>query len=178
RIGAAGDLAGELGGRPVEGSLRGTYAEEALDVDHAYIELEEGHIELAGTLSAAESNLRFSAELPELENWYPPVTGSVVAAGTIVGETDDPAVDLELDGANLAWEALPGPPLEQITMSVEGRLGAHEVILEGRSELGTFAFDVEQGYVDERLQGRLVRSVLNPDLAGTWNLTRSAEYAV
>ncbi|MBN1240120.1 MAG: translocation/assembly module TamB domain-containing protein [Gammaproteobacteria bacterium] len=176
RVAGVADIGGEIQGRPLDGRVRASYSDEQLEIARAALQLDNGSIELTGTLSPEQVDLDFSASLPRLSNWYQPVSGSVTAAGTIAGDTSDPTVEIDVDGNDLAWDALPVPAFEQLSMNVGGTLASHDVLLEASGPVGRLRFDLTQGYVENRLRGTLQDSVLAPEQIGDWQLVEPADY--
>lgn len=176
-IAGSGRIDGELAGRPLDGRLVASYAADTLSIDTGDVALGGGRIVVGGTLAVDSANLRFSARLPRIEDWYPQVTGALTAAGSIVGDTDDPRVELELDGQRLAWQDGPAPPLERVSLRVHGTRAAHRVDIDAEGTLGRARLEAEQHYADGGVHGRLLESVLEPHDAGVWRLGEPATYA-
>src|SRR5690606_4980249 len=108
----------------------------------------------------------------------PAASGSVVATGSVNGDTQNPVIDAELQGEAIAWDTLPMPALERLTVRIAGRLEQHDLELAATSELGRATLMVSQGFADDRLRGTLRDSMLAPRDAGIWALTEPARYAV
>ena len=176
-VDAEGAIGGDLGGRVLEGRFDGRYADGSLTIDAARIALETSAIELAGAIAPETTDIAFSAMLPALQNWYPAVSGSFEASGTIVGPTDNPTVEASLEASGLALEDSSVPPIERLTATIAGSLAAHALDIAAESELGQLAVALEQGYAGGRLTGTIRDSVLQPAGAGVWNLDAPADYS-
>jgi translocation and assembly module TamB len=176
RITATGELGGELGGRALDGGVRLSYVNRVLDVAQAEVVLDQGRLEVAGTISPESTDLRFSARLPRLGDWYPPAAGAVVASGSVMGETRNPSVDVDVAAERFALEGSPLPPFAELSVGIAGTLEAHEVRLEGHNDLGRLRVAVEQGWDGALVRGTLLESVLALSRAGTWRLTAPAEF--
>jgi translocation and assembly module TamB len=175
-VGAAGELGGTLGGRPLDGTLRARFRDGTAHVDRARVALEQSTIELAGTVSGDAVDVSFDAVLPELGNWYPPAAGALRAAGSLSGPAGNPAIDASLTADDVAVEAL--PPLDELSLDVMGTLSAHDARLMASTPQGDLGLRVGQGWDGERLAGTVLESRLAVNRAGTWTLANPAEYSV
>src|SRR5690606_9581630 len=102
-IAGGGRIAGAIADRPLDGRLVASYSNGTLSIELGDLSLDDGRIVVDGLLSRDSADLRFSANVPRIDLWYPSATGSLTATGTIVGDTDDPRVDIDFDGRHLAW---------------------------------------------------------------------------
>jgi len=175
-VGGSGRLGGELDGRPLDAHVVASYSSDTLSIESGDIALDGGRVVVDGMLSPDAADLRFSASLPRIGNWYPPVTGAATATGSIAGDTDDPRVDIDFEGIGLEWQGSL-PPLERVALGIGGTRAAHVLRLDAETELGRVLIEAEQHYADGGVDGRLVESVLEPRDAGVWRLAEPARYS-
>src|SRR5690606_26042252 len=97
--------------------------------------------------------LRFAADVPRIETWHPAARGVLVASGTVRGERDNPAITIRIDSRNLALDAAPIPPLDELGGTVDGFLAAHTVRVQARSGPGTLQAGARQRWDGEALHG-------------------------
>lgn len=170
-------IGGELEGRPLDGRLAASYTGGTLSIETGDVSLDGGRIVVGGMLAPSSADLRFSAVLPGLGNWYPPMTGAVTAAGSISGDANDPRVDVDFEGLDLAWRDGSVPALERVALRIDGTRAAHTLRLDAASPIGRVRLEAEQGYADGTVDGRLAEAVLEPRDAAAWRLAEPAGYS-
>lgn len=176
-IAGGGRIAGAIADRPLDGRLVASYSNGTLSIERGDLSLDDGRIVVDGLLSRDSADLRFSANVPRIDLWYPPAAGSLTATGTIVGDTDDPRVDIDFDGRHLAWHGAEMPPLERVALRVDGTRSAHALRVDVESAVGHVLVEAEQRYGDGGVDGRLVEMVLDAGDAGVWRLATPGHYS-
>jgi len=173
--GAAGTIAGRLGSRPLDGTLRARLTNDTAYVDRARVVLEQSAIDVAGLVARDAVELAFEAVIPELANWYPPASGALRASGSLRGPARDPAIEVDVAATGLAVDTL--PPLDELSLGVTGTLLSHGVRAAATSRYGELGVRVMQGWDGERLAGTVLESRLAVERAGAWTLAAPARYA-
>jgi len=178
RVSVVGDVAGRLGERPLEGSVQGSYANGGLHIARAEVTLDDGRLSLAGALTREAADLSLVVQVPELGYWYPPASGTVIAAGTVTGDPSNPQVDFELEAERLALADSAVPPIAALEIGIDGVRDAHRVRVAARGDFGSVRVATEQGVEDRRVDGRLTDVLLALERVGTWRLASSAAFRV
>jgi translocation and assembly module TamB len=177
RITGSGNIVGQLDGRPLDGRIVASYADESLAIERATVTLDDGRIEVDGGLSPESADLRFSASVPRLDDWYPGASGAVTAAGSLTGDPDNPAVEIDLDAENLTWDAAGMPALERLALRVGGTRASHRLRVEAATAPAQVVLELEQSYADGAVGGTLRDSVLTTEGLGVWRLAAPADYS-
>ncbi len=176
-ITGAGDIAGEIDGRTLDGRIVASYAGESLAIERADVTFDEGRIAFDGGLSPEAADLRFSATVPRLANWYPGAAGAVTASGSLTGDPDNPTVRIDLDADNLSLEAAGVSTLTRLAVRVAGTRASHRLDIEAAAAATDVTLELEQHYADDAVSGTLLEAVVRAQGLGAWRLAAPSDYS-
>ena len=177
RVEADALVDGELNGHRLDGGASGRLADRTLELTRGELQLDEGRLEVVGTVARDATQLRVAAQIPDVSAWYPRAGGTIGGTGSVNGPLRDLAVQARVEGSGLSLEGIAIPALDTFALDVNGTRAAHTLGVAATSPAGTLRAEVEQGWDGAALRGTLRNATLAVARAGTWTLTAPAEYS-
>ncbi len=153
------NINGELRDRPVRLSGSFSYSDTLIDVSNLKLQSGQSILAANGQLQNKNINFNWSLQSPDLQDFYPALSGSLNADGKLSGSLEKPSIDARLKGddvaygefqagvvdgnasitladnadlnANIALQNLKLPQLnaESLKLTIEGRENQHTIAL-------------------------------------------------
>lgn len=97
------DINGELRDRTLKLNGDVSYSEQLVDVSDLNLQSGDSSLTANGQLQGQNLNFNWSLQSPDLQDFYPGLSGELDASGKVAGSLKKPAVDATLKGNKLAY---------------------------------------------------------------------------
>ncbi len=167
------DLGAQTGEKlrgPATIDLNVTRNGNAIAIDHITMQNQAVQLQLSGNIAAANDQLNWQLNLPDLHVFVPKLNGHLAVQGTLAGPDNALVAKLTATGA----AATPGQPLDPLTMQIEasgfpnnpnGSVEAHGKLDGAQIDLTANAAKESDGTIDAHItQGKWLGAQLSGDL--------------
>ncbi len=192
-------LNGSLLGQGLSGQGRMQYGQQRLRIDDLALSAGQNQLHLRGDL-AEQLNFRFQLKAPVLQQLWPGLAGTLKVQGEILGALDQPALQIEAVGKQLAFQQnrvgqlqakihwnpnnpdqsstdlsldsaqIAGVSIREISLKGPGNLARHQLKLKLNADLAKAGITLTGGYQNKGWQGELRQASLKNPQAGNWQL--------
>lgn len=198
-------LDGKLRGYPLAASGYISSEGQRLTLKQVHVSSGNNRIEVDGSIDEkSQSQLDFKLNAPQLAGLWPGLHGALTGSGRVGGNFEQPSVDAELQGRNIAYQNLTLRRLNAqldidtqsggrvdtliavedmllgenrfsaLRISSAGTLPSHILTLAMNGEPGTLQTKLQGGYRDKRWSGAMTALDLRSRTVGNWSLEQQA----
>ncbi|WP_438971608.1 translocation/assembly module TamB domain-containing protein, partial [Methylophaga sp.] len=202
------DITGTLRQRPLQVSGAVDYSQSLIDIKQLQLESGDSSLQANGQMQHEIMAFDWVLKSPDLQDFYPDLSGQMDASGNIKGTLQAPELKAKLAGGNLRYRdikaqaltgdinlamsdnaeldsrievtglGLPHLPIDTVNLHLTGQQKNHQLTVDIASEPLTLMLSATGGLNERIWQGNINRFSMENEKAGKWSLQQQDELII